>query len=96
MGITVDTAGTLYVTNIVQNNVAEYKAGQSVPYRTISDGLNGPVDATVNAKGRLYVTNIVNATVVEFAPGSWKPSDREITNGLDNPNGSTYFPPSLL
>ena len=95
-GIAVDAASTLYVTNLHQNNVVEYKAGESVPFRTICGCyLNGPADVTVNAKGWLYVTNSVNSTIVEFAPGSTKPSDRKITNGLDSPDAAAYFPPVL-
>jgi hypothetical protein len=95
-GIALDTVGTLYVTNIHQNNVEEYKAGESVPYRTLDTGaLNEPMAVTVNAKGWLYVTNVASSAIVEYAPGAWKPSDRKITNGLDGPDGAAYFPPVL-
>ena len=81
--------------NQFQNNVVEYRLNQSVPFQTITQGLNRPGDVTVDKKGTLYVCNTGNDTVVEFAPGSLKPLKRQISKGLYEPEGIAYYPPLL-
>jgi hypothetical protein len=95
VGIAVDSAGTLYITNAEQNNVEEYRSGQDHPFQTITKAMNSPVDVTVNKKGSLYVTNMGNNTVVEFPSGSLTPSKRQISKGLEDPEGAAYYPASL-
>lgn len=95
VGITVDANSTLYVTNVTANNVEEYRSDRNDPYQAITEGINGPNSVTVNKRGYLYVSNGGNNTVVEFAPGSVKPSKREISKDLYNPEGSAYSPPLL-
>ena len=46
-------------------------------------------------KGRLYVSNIGNSTVVEFTQGAVTPLKREISEGLDEPDGIAYYPTLL-
>jgi sugar lactone lactonase YvrE len=94
-GLAVDSKGTLYVTNQYQNNVAEYRSGQSHPFQMITKAMDRPADVTVDKKGTLYVSNIANNTVVEFAPGALRPLKRQISDGLGEPNGITYYPPLL-
>jgi hypothetical protein len=95
VGIAVDSTGTLYVTNAEQNNVEEYHSGQDGPFQTITKAMNSPVDVTVNRKGLLYVTNMGNNTVVEFSPGSLTPSKRQISEGLEDPEGAAHYPAML-
>ena len=95
VGIAVDTNDTLYVANIDQNTVAEYKSGASEPYQTITQGLDYPVDVSVNAQGWIYVVNDGSNSIAEFAPGSVKPSKRQISKDLYAPEGSAYSPPVL-
>ena len=90
-----DAKGTLYVTNLSSETVTEYKAGQTSPYQTITDGLNYPAGASVNKKGTLFVSNYLGNNIVEYANGSTTPSGNSITQGLDDPEGSAYSPPLL-
>ena len=90
-----DAKGTLYVTNLSYNTVAEYKAGQNTPYQTITSGLNYPAAATVNKKGELFVSNYLGNTISEYAPGSVNPSGNSISQSLSDPEGSAYSPPLL-
>jgi sugar lactone lactonase YvrE len=95
IGITVDANGTLYVANEGTNNVEEYRSGQNEPYQTITDGMDLPLGVTVNQQGWLYVVNVGKEVVVEFAPGSITPSNRQISKGLYNAEGTAYSPPLL-
>ncbi|MBV9028433.1 MAG: hypothetical protein JO311_07415 [Candidatus Eremiobacteraeota bacterium] len=97
-GITIDSNGTLYVSNYLQSTVPKYLEGKRHPYQTISQGIDAPIAVTVNKKGWLYVTDSAGSpgpAIIEFRPGSLIPSARKITKGLENPDGSAYFPPLL-
>ncbi len=91
-GLAVDSNGNLYVPNIYQNTVAEYRSGQDHPFQTITKAMDHPEAVTVDKKGKLYVDNLGNSTIVEFAHGSLTPQNREISKGLDGPNGVSYYP----
>lgn len=95
VGIAVDSNSTLYVTNFVQNNIEKYHAGKRHPYEAITNGINEPNAVTVGKNGWLYVTDAGPPVpaIVEFSPGSLTPSIRKITKGLENPEGTAYFPP---
>ncbi len=95
VAIAVDAKGTLYVSNIKESNVQEYRPGQSQPYQTITQGIASPTGVTVNQKGYLYVTDTFRSEVIEFEAGSITPSKREISKGLSEPQGSAYYPPLL-
>jgi len=95
VGITVDAADTLYVTNFNESNIQEYRSGQSTPYQAITKGIDHPLAVTVDAKSYLYVTDHGDSVVVEFSPGSIAPSKRKITKGLFEPAGTAYSPPLL-
>jgi hypothetical protein len=95
VGITVDAHGTLYVANEAANNVKEYRSGQNEPYQTITGDMDYPTGLAVNQQGWLYVVNIGSMEVLEFAPGSTTPSNRQISKGLYNPEGTAYSPPLL-
>lgn len=100
VGIAVGAHGTLYVTSqTAQGSVEEYRSGQSKPYRTITDKLSYPADIVVGKNDWLYVANAGQYSdemaILEFPPRSSKPSSREITKGLFQPNGVAYYPPLL-
>jgi hypothetical protein len=95
MDLAVDSSGILYVPNLNQNTVAEYRSGQSDPFQTITDAIDRPGGVAVDKKGTLYVSNIGNSTVVEFARGSLTPLKRQISKGLYEPYGVAYHPALL-
>ncbi len=97
VGISVDLSGTLYVTNFLQSNVEKFHPGKRHPYETITNGISKPDAVSVGKNGWLYVTNggANPPTVVEFPPGSLTPSTKQITKGLENPEGTAYSPPLL-
>ena len=95
VGIAIDSNGVLYVANIDQNTVAEYRSGQDYPFQTITEALDEPTGVAVDKKGTLYVSNISNGTVVEFALGSLKPLKRQISKGLNSPDGIAHYPAPL-
>jgi DNA-binding beta-propeller fold protein YncE len=95
LGLAVDSSGTLYVANAFQNNVTEYRSGRGDPFRTIKEAMDRPGAVTVDKKGVLYVSNIGTSTVIEFAPGSIIPLQRQVSKGLDEPNGIAYYPALL-
>ena len=95
VGITVDAKGTLYVVNIIESDVEEYRFGKSQPFQAITEALNGPQAATVSKDGYLYVPNTGGNNVLEFAPGSIKPLGRKISKGLWDAEAAAYSPPLL-
>jgi hypothetical protein len=106
VGIAVDAHSVLYVENLFYScNIEEYRAGQGEPYRTITDELYGPLAVVVGRNGWLYVADEPGAqgcssssnptAILEFPPHSLKPSSREITKGISDPEGLAYYPPLL-
>jgi hypothetical protein len=79
IGITVDSNGNLYVADFIDNNVLEYAPGSSTPFRTLTAGLDGPLDVKVSLTGPVYVANAFgtgnsnNSSVVIYAPNSSTP-----------------------
>jgi serine/threonine-protein kinase len=64
----VDSAGTLYVTDIGNNRVVKLSAGSSNQEVLPFTGLNTPSGVAVNAAGDLYVTDMSNNRVLKL-PG---------------------------
>jgi hypothetical protein len=64
---------------------------RSTPLHDVRE--SGP--CLIDKKGTTYVSNIGNSTVVEFARGSLTPLKRQISIGLDEPNGVAYYPALL-
>jgi hypothetical protein len=106
VGFAVDAHDTLYVANftldrsLVPGNVEEYQSGQSKPYRTLTDKIINPADVVVDKDGWLYVASWAHISgqqtvILEFPPHSLKPSSREITEGVVQPQGLAYYPPVL-
>jgi hypothetical protein len=106
VGFAVDAHDTLYVANFtlgrsdVPGNVEEYQSGQSKPYRTLTEKIINPADVVVDKDGWLYVASWAHTSgqqtvILEFPPHSLKPSSREITEGVFEPQGLAYYPPVL-
>jgi hypothetical protein len=73
--ITVDSRGTIYVTNYWDNGATIFAAGSNgvAPIATISGsntGLDGPTGIAVDAGGEIYVANIRGNCVTVYAAGS--------------------------
>jgi DNA-binding beta-propeller fold protein YncE len=73
-GLWVDKTGVLYVANVSGGNVAEFKPGESKPFRTIRVG--GAQAVAVDSTGTLYVGlgGFEADSVVVFAHGSGTPT----------------------
>jgi streptogramin lyase len=92
----VDSKGTLYVTNLQQNNVEEYRSGQDEPFKTITEPMgHGPAGVIANKQGQLYVSNFLDNTVVEFRSGALTPSKRQLSTNVWAPAGLAYYPALL-
>jgi len=85
IGMTVDSAGTLYVANYANSTVTEYPKGKTLPSATLSDGIALPSDVAVDAVGTVYVSNSNAGTIVEFHPGQSHPF--AAIKGLGGPLG---------
>ncbi len=107
-GITIDTDGNLYVANFGYakgegcGDIVEYRAGQSKPFRTITDEISGP-DGLAFANGLLYEDNGGNAAcksnshvplILEF-PFGWGKASKKTIAILRAPVGLAYYPPQL-
>jgi sugar lactone lactonase YvrE len=90
-GDCIDSAGTLYVTNIgsALGFVSEYAAGKTKLSKIITKGLNEPVYCAIDGAGNLWVTNTGNRSVTEYKNGSTKPRTT-ITNGVPDPHGIAF------
>jgi sugar lactone lactonase YvrE len=95
MGLAVDSHGTLYVADIFQNNVEEYRSGQNDPFQKITEAMSHPTGVTVDKNGVLYVDDGGDYTVVEFAPGSLKPLKRQINKALFSSYAIAHYPALL-
>jgi sugar lactone lactonase YvrE len=80
-GVWVDRHGILYVGLSGQfgtqsGSVEEFKPGQTVPFRTITDGISQPQSLLVDGKGTLYVDQIFDTSVeiLEYSAGRTSPS----------------------
>ena len=88
-GDCVDASGTVFVGSDGNGPgwISEYIAGQTKPFKTITDGLDGPALCTIDVKGNLWVTNNGGTpNVTEYLKGSTKPHTT-ITKGLTYPIG---------
>lgn len=84
-GTYVDGNGTLYVANMADANVLEFKQGKSSPSVTLeSNYLSQPMDVAADNKGDVYVVSHNGGPILEFTPGSSNPT--QIT-GFDYPTG---------
>ncbi len=78
VGVATDGEGTLYVVNngASRPSLAEYKRGDTSPFRTITSGLNRPGFDIVDRQGTLYVADVgSNGGIVQvFDRGAVSPS----------------------
>ncbi len=85
-GVAVDTAGTIYVTNLKNNRVVMLAAGSTTQTVVPFTGLSTAVGVAVDTAGSVYVTDSNNNRVVQLAAGSNTQIVPPFT-GLDFPNG---------
>jgi DNA-binding beta-propeller fold protein YncE len=103
IGIGVDKSNTLYVPNAIPGNIEEYHYGDIKPFAKITAEMNGPDAITFAPSGWVYATNLglqgggsgPPETILEFRPGAQVPSKRTISNGLDQAQGTAFYPPQL-
>lgn len=83
-GMTLDTAGNLYVDDGNGKRVLKLAPGSSSPSVVAFPGLNGIIDFTVDAKGALYVIDAQRDRILKLEPGSNTPTVLPFT-GLKRP-----------
>jgi hypothetical protein len=71
--IAVDKKGTLYVANLGNGTITEYKKGSSSPSVTLSTGLHEPYGLAVDSKGNVFASNLGNNTIVGYEAGGTAP-----------------------
>src|ERR1700739_4088817 len=86
LGVAVDTAGNLYVTDVSNNRVLELAAGSATQSVLPFTGLKSPQGVAVDAAGDVYVADWGNHQVVKLAAGSSTQSVLPFT-GLTGPFG---------
>lgn len=79
LGMGVDRAGDLYVSNSNDRNVLVYAAGSTSPTNTLDDPDKFPDDVAVGTDGTVYVANSsgpigASGNVVVYAPGATSPT----------------------
>ncbi|MGY4101554.1 serine/threonine-protein kinase PknD [Nocardia sp. R16R-3T] len=85
-GVGVDTAGTVYVTDMGNDRVVKLAAGASDPTPLPFTGLKNPQGVAVDTAGTIYVTDTSNNRVMRLAAGASMPTPLPFT-GLKNPQG---------
>ena len=70
----VDKHGDVYATNLGNDTITAYKAGQTSPFLTISSGVDTPTGLTVDAAGTVYCANVGNDTITVYPKGKTSPS----------------------
>jgi hypothetical protein len=98
MGIAIDSANDIFVSNIGNNSVTEYAAGATTPMLTIKKGVCNPVFIALNATNDLFVVNNTggtkgNGTVTGYHTNKKKPF-ATLTNSMSNPRGIAVDPNS--
>ncbi len=72
-GLAVDKRGVLYVVNIGNNTVTEYKHGAITPFFTITNGMSSPYGIGVDSHRNVFVTNLGTNTVTGYHHGQTSP-----------------------
>lgn len=85
--VAVDKKGTLYVANLGNSTITEYKKGSSSPSVTLSNGVSGPYGIAVDSKGDVFASNLNNNTVVGFKAGATSPYESTDFSSLGQPVG---------
>ena len=86
LGVAVDRAGTVYVTDLDSNRVLKLAAGSSTQKVVPFTGLNHLMGVAVDSTGAVYVTDTENDRVLKLAAGS---STQQVLPfaGLKHPEG---------
>jgi sugar lactone lactonase YvrE len=94
VGVAINGANNLYVTNNESSVVNAYHLGQTTPFLTLNDDLTGPYSIAFAKKGGLFVGNAGHfpGTVAGFHKGKKTPFEN-FSNGIGNPAGVAAFPP---
>jgi len=91
IGLATDSKGTLYVVNIGNNTVTEYKHGTITPSFTITGGMSSPYGVGVDSHRNVFVSNLGTNTVTGYKHGQTSPF--ETVSGVGpNPVGVTVDP----
>jgi sugar lactone lactonase YvrE len=85
-GVTVDTAGNVYVTDGENGRVLKLPTGSTTQTELPFTGLKAPWDVDVDGAGNVYVTDPRNHRVLKLAAGSTAQTELPFT-GLKFPNG---------
>lgn len=83
-GIAVDANGTLYVANLGNSTITEYRPGKLDPKVTLSNGISHPLDVSVDSNLTVYVSEGSASSILEFKRGSKSPDQ---TVSLSHPSG---------
>jgi sugar lactone lactonase YvrE len=76
--------GDLWVTNVGNSRVTEYKPGATKPSTIMTDGVTDPHGIAFDHSGNMYISNYLGSYegyVAVYAPGHKSPS-RTITDGI--------------
>jgi sugar lactone lactonase YvrE len=85
-GVTVDTAGNVYVTDGENGRVLKLPTGSTTQTELPFTGLKAPWDVDIDAAGNVYVTDPRNHRVLKLAAGSTAQTELPFP-GLKFPNG---------
>lgn len=72
-GVAIDTNGVLYVANLGNNTVTEYKHGATTPFFTITGSLSSPYGIAVDLDGNVFVSNLGTNAVTAYRPHKTTP-----------------------
>ncbi len=86
MGVAVDSAGTVYVSNKLSGSVEAFAKGKSAPSATITANLTGPDGLAVNSSGDLLIADSSANDVLVLAHGTKTPKSLGL-RGLSRPTG---------
>ena len=85
IGVALDAAGKIYVTNIFGNSVTTYKPDGTQTTPTITAGLDEPWGIAVDSAGKIYVANSANNTLTTYNPDGTQTTPT--ITGLNIPEG---------
>lgn len=86
LGVAVDSAETIYVSNKLAGSIEVFPKGKSAPSATITANLTGPDALAVDTAGNLFIADSSANDVLTLARGSKTPKSLGLS-GLDRPTG---------
>ena len=87
-GITLDSAGDLFIADAYNNAIKEIAAGSNTLTTVYSSGLFNPTDVRVDSLGNIFIADAGNNAIKEIVAGS-KTAITIATTGLNFPAGIT-------